>query len=161
MESNQVIGYIPTRWKLQELVDKATFEKHGVLAWRLIDERMRKFADGLSLALEQHYGKHIRLICNNWLWHRNPNASDYFQWRGLRTKDCSLYNPKRFHCRVPCMALDIDSPDIKAYELRKFVIDHQHEDWCKDIGAVEKDVNWLHADCRLRGSDDTIMLFKA
>jgi hypothetical protein len=141
---------IPKKFKAYELVDRKTYDKHKDESYGLFDERLLRFLDALSSSLELNFHKKIRLVCNNWHWHKNPNASrsNYFQWRGLRTINYSFFNVKSYHAKG--MAVDLDSPDISSKDLINYVIEHQHEDWCKDIGGIEVGVNWLHVDVRPR-----------
>jgi hypothetical protein len=140
--------YISIRFKPYELVDKLTYAKHGDDSYSLIDERLLRFLDGLSSSLELTFHKKIRLICNNWYWHKNPSASDYFQWRGLRTTNYKLYRKTSYHAKGK--AIDLDSPDMSSKDLINYVLEHQHDEWCKDIGGIEVGVNWLHVDLRSR-----------
>ena len=152
--------YIPIRFKAYELVDKETYDTLSDKAFEKIDERLLKFIDNLSKALEEFYSIRIRLVCNNWHWHKNPKAADYFQWRGWRNENYKLFNKNSFHGKIPCKALDLDSPDLPAKALINFVLLKQNEDWCKDIGGVEIGVNWLHVDLRKR-SGNKIITFRA
>lgn len=140
--------YIPLKFKAYELVDKITYGKNGDASYGLIDDRLLRFLDGLSSSLELTFHKRIRLICNNWYWHKNPSASDYFQWRGLRTTKYKLYSKTSYHAKG--MAVDLDSPDISSKGLIDYVLEHQNDDWCKHIGGIEIGVNWLHVDLRNR-----------
>ena len=144
------MSYIPERFKPYELVDKATYEKYGLASWRFISERLTRSLDGLSFVLEKHFNRRIRLVCNNWHWYDEPNAPDYFQWRGLRTNKYPNYNEGSRHSYIPCIAADLDSPELSARALIDFVLEHQDEEWAKYIGGIEIGVNWLHIDCRPR-----------
>ena len=152
--------YIPVRFKAYELVDKATYDVIGADAFNMIDPRLLEFIDALSFALERHHKRRIRLICNNWYWHKDPTATDYFQWRGLRTKMYHVYSRTSYHSKKPCQALDMHSPDISSTALIDFVLTNQDEDWCKSIGGVEMGVNWLHADLRPRLPNGRIFTFR-
>lgn len=140
--------YIPTKFKPYELVDKVTYNSNGDASYSLIDEKLLRFLDGLSTSLELTFHKRIRLVCNNWYWHKAPTAPDYFQWRGLRTSKYKLYRSTSYHAKGK--AVDLDSPDMSSKDLIDYVLEHQHEDWCLCIGGIEIGVNWLHVDLRDR-----------
>ena len=160
--------YISKRFKPYELVDKLTYESYADKClndiYDLFDFRLLEFYDNLMDKLEEHYNKKLKIVCNNWLWHKKPNAPDYFQFRGLRTIKSKDYNPGSNHTYIANVrkvrALDVDIVGLTAEEVRKFIIEHQDEEWCKKLGGLETGVNWLHGDVRDRLKGKIILFGK-
>ena len=160
--------YNSKRFKPFELVDKATYESFADKSlsdiYDLFDWRLLKAIDDLMDKLEEHYKKSLKIICNNWKWHKNPKAPDYFQWRGLRNEKCKGYSAGSQHNYIKSVrkvtALDFDVFGIKAEDVRNFIVEHQNEDWAKIIGGLEDDVNWVHLDIRSRLSNKIIQFGK-
>jgi len=118
---------------IQELVDKATYDKRGEKAWELLDEKILITID----KLRNRYGP---MTINSWKWHGDR------MWSGLRTKDSPYYSAYSQHTFG--RAVDVIFNDITAEEVRQNILaDPDHDDF-KYITSFEEGVSWLHIDCR-------------
>lgn len=119
-------------FKVQELVDKATFDRLGVDAITLFDPRILEIAEGLRTFFN------APMTINNWLWGGN------LQNRGLRGPECTIGAPKSYH-KVG-KALDCDIQGFTAAELREEILRNQDAPELCLIQRMEADVSWLHVD---------------
>jgi hypothetical protein len=132
-------------FKIQELVDRVTYEKFGEQAWMFFDVRLLKTLDGIR----EYFNSPI--IVNN--WHLGGNLDS----RGFRRPDDktgALYSQHRFG-----RAVDFTVTGRTAEEVRKIIIDNQNIFPFNEITAMELDVDWVHIDFRNINSD-VIYLFK-
>jgi hypothetical protein len=106
--------------------------------------------DNLMDELEKEYNRKLTVICNNWYWNKHTEASDYFQWRGCRTKDYNDFNPNSMHAVVPSRkvrALDFDILGLTPKEVQAFIVKNKDKDWCT-TRRLEVGVNWNHVDMK-------------
>lgn len=127
--------YLPKHFKLQELVDRQTFEKLGSASIWLLDINMLKFLDGVR----EYFNSPMTV--NNWA------SGGSFQSRGYRSmfdKTGASYSQHR--CG---RAFDFDVAGRSADEVRKIILDNQNVFPFSLITTLEIDVSWIHADNRL------------
>jgi hypothetical protein len=117
--------------------------------WKRFDPVLLKYIDDLMDALEEYYKKPLKIICNNWKWHKNPKAPDYFQWRGLRNEKCKDYSAGSQHNYIKSVrkvtALDFDVTGLTPKQIQGFIEKHKHEEWCV-VRGIETGVAWNHHD---------------
>ena len=121
-------------FKLEEIVDRKTFEKMGTEAWQLFNTEALIALDDLR----EFFGKNITV--NNWLWEGK------LQWRGYRTpeKAKELGAPNSQHAKGN--AFDCSIQGYTAKEARATIIAHQDDPLLCRIMRIEDDVSWLHFD---------------
>lgn len=119
-------------FKIQELVDKATFEKFGEKAWMFFRPEALEAIDDLR----SFFG--VPIIVNNW------DEGGPFQYRGFRPRSCTVgaeYSQHRLG-----NAFDCDIKGVTAEEARKKILENQDNLKLMYITRIEDDVNWLHFD---------------
>ncbi len=119
---------------IQELVDRATYERFGVGAWQFLSQEGLIALDGIR----EYFGKPV--IVNT--WHRGGS----FQYRGLRPRSCDIgaeYSQHRLG-----NAFDCDVSGVSAEEVRREILTHPNDPRLHRITCIEAGVNWLHFDCR-------------
>ena len=134
--------YITENFMLQEFVSKEFYEVHKHKSLWFIDERIVATCQSLRDNLQ------IPLTINNWYWDGERNES------GLRVPgmlNYSLYSQHTFG-----RAVDIISKRMSAEDMRKHIF--FNKDIYPHIKAVERNVDWLHIDCRNTNQAD-IMFF--
>lgn len=126
-------------FKIEELVDEATYLRYGEKAWQFLDDRLLKLADFLR-------SKFGSCIVNDWVWGGNYSES------GLRSPDTStgaMYSQHKFG-----RALDMKFKEHKAQTIREWLEINWTEDLSKAVLGevvkitVETDITWLHIDIR-------------
>lgn len=127
--------YIPKHFKLQELVDRQTFEKLGSASIWLLDVDMLKCLDGIR----EYFNAPMTI--NNW------SAGGKFESRGFR----SIFNKtganwSQHRCG---RGFDFDIAGHTAEEVRKVILTNQNIFPFNIITTLETDVSWVHADDRL------------
>jgi len=141
------LHYIPKYFKVQEFIDKSTYEKYGDYSLRFMDMRIIITAD----KIREYFGK--RMTINNWLWKKNR------EWSGLRTAKSPYYSPYSQHSFG--RAIDFLIEGVDANEVREEIIKHPWHDAFKYITTLEDDVSWVHADTRAYDKNKNgIFLFK-
>jgi len=122
---------------IQELVDKATFEKFGVQAWQFLNPLALQALDGLREFLN------TPLIINNW-----ANGGKY-EFSGFRPRNCEIgaeYSQHRLG-----NAFDIKCVRYTPKEIVQKILDNKDHPLLKNINAVEDPEatpTWTHIDCR-------------
>lgn len=114
-----------------ELVPPHVYEERKELAWQLLDSRALRSLD----MLRDKFGG---IIVNN--YHTGGDR----KWSGLRTRGCPHYSEYSQHTygrAFDCLFMDTDAATVRNYVLL-------HKTEFPEITAVEKDVSWLHFDCR-------------
>ena len=140
--------YKPKYFKIEELVDPATFEKFG-------DKAFAFFRPQILIALDYIREKAGPLIVNNW------QTGGPLRWRGLRTAD---YTESKTMPHRLGAAIDCHSSKLTAEDLRGLVISESVKHASSTIHPIhgvrrmERGVNWLHIDC-IEGDHDGILLF--
>lgn len=127
-------------FKVQELVDKSTWEARGERSIQLIDKAIPMFLDNLREAL----GRPITI--NNW------HIGGDFNWRGLRTPDSPWYSTYSQHSFG--RGLDFDVKGMSAEEVRQWLIKNRNLEWVKCITFIEGGTNWVHVDIRGGTNED-------
>ena len=91
---------------------------------------------------------------NNWITYQYPNASDYFQYRGLRTPECSDYSKTSQHAIGN--AFDFDVQGLTAEQARQEIIKNKDNKLLMNIGGLELKSGWVHCDARPRSNGKII-----
>jgi hypothetical protein len=138
--------YIPEKFELYEWLPKdfynANINHYGDMLWLMFDERLLWTYD----QLRKRYG---RIILNDWFWGGNN------QYRGWRPFDC----PKGAKLSQHKWGRAGDSIFLRlAEEIRQDIMRNQNDDEFQYISVIEKDVSWLHIDCRNSSYNNKIML---
>lgn len=125
--------YIPKYFKLYEWFPEDFYLKYypeyGNKLWLMLDSRILKTYD----QLRDRFGK---VIMNNWFW----NGTN--QYRGWRPFDCPIGAQLSQHKWGRAGdGIFVETPIRKV---RSAVLKGEY----KYVTAVEKDVPWLHIDCR-------------
>ncbi|MEM5810156.1 MAG: D-Ala-D-Ala carboxypeptidase family metallohydrolase [Candidatus Aenigmatarchaeota archaeon] len=133
-------------FKIEELVDKATFEKFGENAWWMISEKAIIMLDNFR----EFIGRPV--IVNNW------KTGGQYQYSGFRPRNCETgaeYSQHRFG-----RAFDIKITGMTSQEIYKKILENKEHPLLKNITAIE-DISltptWVHIDCR---NCDRIMIVK-
>ncbi|MFW6247426.1 MAG: hypothetical protein ACOC22_04635 [bacterium] len=136
-ENPSMIRYAPKNFKVQEFVDRETFDKRGKRALSVIDWRMLWTAD----AIREYFDKPI--IINN--WHLGGDR----EWSGIRFENSPYYS--RFSQHSFGRALDFVIPEMSAYDVRMTIINNPNEKAFQYITALEHydTMSWIHIDCRI------------
>ena len=92
-------------------------------------------------------------------WHKGGK----FQWRGLRTKTCTIGAKHSAHRKVPCAAVDFDIKDYTDDEVKAFVIKREKKLYalgCRRMESAAFAPTWCHLDLvTKRGYRDKIYIF--
>ena len=136
--------YIPNEkyFSIKEFVSESLYIFYKSLGrtsslWRLFDNRTLMFTD----ALREVYGP---VYINTW---SIPKQISNFNHRGFREMGCNVggeFSQHRFG-----RALDMHFGEIGVGDVRRDLINNRvSRGGLEYITAIEKDVNWLHVDCR-------------
>lgn len=124
----------PDKFELYELLDRKTYEE----TMHYGDARFQWFDDRAIISLNALREWGGKAWINNWYWGGNN------QWGGLRPLDCpkgALYSQHKFG-----RALDVKFAGKTAEEARHYIMSNRKR--FPFITCIEKDVPWLHYDCR-------------
>ncbi len=124
--------YLPKHFKIQELVDPATYAKHGDSAIQFLHRPLILAID----TIREMTGKPITV--NNW------HQDGPFHWRGLRTPLCKEGAPGSQH-RVG-KAFDFDVAGMTAAEVRAWLQQHKDSAGLEAIMRMESGTSWCHID---------------
>lgn len=127
-------------FRIYELVDPITHSRFGERSWMFFHPPALKMIDGIWEFFNDYRGIKTTVIINDWYW------GGRFQWRGLRTPDCTIGGNLSQHRLAS--AFDQDIEGVPAEEARKIILANQNHRFLKLINCIEADVNWLHADTR-------------
>lgn len=119
---------------ITELVDKETFNKFGESAWMFFNPNVLMAIDGIRKFFN------VSVTVNNW------KSGGQFQWRGLRTLNCTdggSYSQHRLGAAVDC-----DVKGKTAEEVRQVILKNKEHEYFKYINCIEDKVNWVHIDVR-------------
>jgi len=151
---NDLLNEIKNYFKIQEFVDKQTYEKWGENAWMFFDENLLK----VILVLRKHILK-VPLVCNDW------SFGGKNQQRGLRTNLSPLVKEKTdkgqlyLSAHLRGHAVDLVSSKMTAANMRKLILANQNELPCKI--RCEDGVSWLHIDTMpMINQKEKVYLFK-
>lgn len=129
--------YHPSFFIPEELVPRDIYNQYAKdnsnKLYLIFDDRILRTAD----LLRQRYGK---LVCNTWKWGGRNH------YRGFRIFSSWVGSPLSQHKFG--RALDLVPVDVTAEEIRQDIIANPHREDYKYIKAIERDVDWLHIDCR-------------
>jgi len=127
-------------FRIEELVDKFTFEKFGELSWQFFSPNFLMMIDGIW----EYFG--VTVYMNNWVWGGDA------KFRGLRPEYCkigAMHSPHRLG-----KGADMVFKGMSAEEVRnRIIIDQEHPklnritriEVGRDVGGNIRE--WLHADC--------------
>ena len=127
--------YMPKHFQLYELVDKTTFYKHGVGAWKFLNPEALRMVDDVRDFFN------VPIICNNWWGNNNHNA---LQYRGYRPPECTVGAPYSEHRKGN--AFDLTVKGVTAEEARQRIMDDRDNPLLERVMRIEAKVNWLHID---------------
>ena len=119
-------------FRIEELVDKFTFNKFGQLSWQFFDVNALKMIDGLRDYFE------TPIYINNWKWQGES------QFRGLRP--CYYKSTTQHSAHYFGKAFDMTFKDMTAEEVRERIIIDEGHPKLHHINRIEANVNWIHAD---------------
>jgi len=124
-------------FKVQEFVDRATYNKFGDGAILCIDWRMLWTMD----AIREYFGKPITI--NNWCFGKER------EWSGIRYSGTQYYSQYSQHSFG--RAIDFLVNGINASEVRKTILKNPDEQSFKYITTLEdfQGMSWIHIDCRV------------
>jgi len=122
-------------FRIEELVDKATYSARGDRAWELLNPNLILFIDLIKEKFPEG-----TITINNWLWGGDR------QWSGLRTPNSPWYSTYSQHSFGN--AVDMLLSAYPSEEVRKYIHSNLHE--FPMLKGLEKDVTWVHADVRNR-----------
>jgi hypothetical protein len=134
-------------FKLNELVDRDTFQTLGEKAWGLFNPEALKALDDLR----EYFA--VSITVNDW------SRGGTMQWRGYRSAQCPIGAKYSQHRQGN--AFDCTIKGYTAAEARSVIIASQENDLLKRIMRLEDKVDWVHFDLGLppKGKE-RIYLFK-
>ena len=130
-------------FKIQELVDKDTYELLGDQAWKLLDNNLLILID----KLREKFGS---ATINNW------NIGGNFSKSGFRVYNEKIGAKKSLHKFG--LACDLKFSNYTAEKIRQEIRSNE-EFWKQYISRIENDVNWLHVDLKDFDSSKNIYWF--
>jgi len=136
--------YEPKHFSIKELVPPEVFTELGDNSILLLEPRMLMMVDGIR----QFFGKAVTI--NNW------DSGGQFKLRCFRPADTTTgakWSQHKFG-----RAADMDIAGLTAEQARKAILENQKDPNLSYISVIEKDVTWLHADCRNIKSNTGIVL---
>jgi hypothetical protein len=126
--------YICRHFKIYELVDEKTFDRHGLRAWEFFNPQALRALDNLR----EFFGAPVTV--------NNYHTGGPFQFRGLRPRSCDVGADFSQH-RLG-NAFDCDIKGVPAEQARQVILDQPDHPQFALINCIEGNVNWLHFDCR-------------
>lgn len=121
-------------FRIEELVDKKTFEKWGERSWMFLRPEALISLDNIRRYFERP------VTVNDWLW------GGQFHNRGFRPLYSTVGGDYSQH-RLG-NAFDLDVKGVSAEEARQTIIRLKDDPLFELIMCLETDVGWLHFDCR-------------
>ena len=121
-------------FRIEELVDRKTFEKWGQQCWMFLNPYALQSLDGIR----NYFSRPV--IANNWIF------GGQSEWRGLRPSYCMIgatYSQHRFG-----NAFDIDVEGVEAEEVRQTIIRLKDNFLFQHINCLETGIHYIHFDCR-------------
>jgi hypothetical protein len=135
--------YIPKHFAIEEFVPPEKFKLMGEAALTLMDSRILITADQLREFFD------TTITINNYKWKGDRIYS------GWRPQDCPEGAPNSAH--KAGQAIDCIIHEINGEQARREIIKNRTK--FPYITRMEKDVIWLHVDCKFTGQNE-IHLFK-
>ena len=129
--------YKPEHFKIQELVDRKTFEEYGESAWMFLNPLVLMSLEGLRLFLESP------IIVNNW------TIGGKYEFSGFRPRACNVgadYSQHRFG-----NAFDVKCQKFTPIEILQKIMNNQDNSLFQYITTIEDTAytpSWTHIDCR-------------
>jgi len=145
-------------FKIEEIVDRETFETLGEEAWQLFNTDALIALDDLREFLN------TSITVNDWA------HGGSMQWRGYRSDRCPIGAKLSYHRAIrkngviirPAEAFDCTIKGYTAAEARSVILAHQDDPLLERITRMEDKVSWLHFDLmELPANKERIYLFKA
>lgn len=141
-----------------ELVDRATYQRHGTDSWQFFD------TDILLSLLILREGINLPFDVNNWYW------GGIYDERGLRTNICDIVYKKTIKKRLYLSghilgkAFDFKVKGMSSDKVRQWAVDHADLFPCnlqfENVNsATGKTISWVHMDSRYISSKPKIYLF--
>lgn len=138
------MGIPAENFKIEELVDKQTFEQFGDKAWWFIDQKALHTLE----AMHQAFGT---LTINDWFWGGGYNNS------GFRHPKCTVgaqLSQHRFG-----RGFDVKSKNFTAEQMQTFILANPERfPYITTMENAKHTKTWLHFDVRLR-SENYIVIF--
>lgn len=126
-------------FKLEELVDKKTFEEEGEKAWEHFDPQALQALDDLHDFFSTLKGEKATVTVNNWKW------GGPFQFRGFRPASYQPgVTPGSAHRKGK--GFDCDIKGLTAFEARQAIVANKESSLLTKITRLEGGVNWVHFD---------------
>ena len=141
MTKTEIINGVKKYFKLQEFVDKATYDKWGENAWAFLDEKLLETV----IVLRRDILK-VPMVCNDW------SFGGKNQQRGLRTNLSELVKSKTaantlyLSQHIFGKAFDFVSSKMTADNMRKLIKQNQSKLPYPIRMEVGEKVTWLHID---------------
>ena len=120
-------------FKLEELVDRETFETQGEKAWSLFNPIALIALDNLR----EYFG--VSIMINNWA------KGGTMQWRGYRSPQCPIGAVHSQHRKGNAFDCSISKHD--AGMARAIILAYQENELLRNITRLEDKVSWVHFDC--------------
>jgi hypothetical protein len=120
--------------------------------YKLVDERLVKIATYIREKLKAP----VRLNT----WHISNGG---FQWRGHRTKECTIGAKFSMHKRTPCGAIDFNVVGMTDNAVKEWIMENQKELYALGVRRMEDKkiaTTWTHLDTkRVKGHENKIHVF--
>lgn len=130
-------------FKIEELVDKATFEKFGDNAWLFLDKTA-------LITLQQLRNTFGPLTVNDWHWGGN------FEYSGFRHPQCSIGAKLSQHKFG--RAFDVKSTDFSAQEMQDYILAYPEKfPYITRMENAEHTKKWLHFDVALTNENNIVI----
>ena len=139
----------PARFRIEELVSRRTFKRHGVSSLRFID---RNIFTILNAYVQRFPGK--KIYANTWPFQNHDSALKPFEYRGYREPECTEGAKESAHRRG--MAIDLDVEDVSSLEVQK-IIKAEFEKFWRFFGLTgieDGTVGWTHNTCETWGTEE-------
>ncbi len=122
-------------FKIQELIDRATYQKWNGRAWMFFNPNALEALDGLREFFN------TPVIVNNW-WDGEGNM----QYRGYRPENCTV--GAKFSEHKKGNAFDCTVTGYMAEDARRIILENQDNPLLRRIMRLEAKVSWVHFDCK-------------
>lgn len=137
--------YRPKHFRLEELVDRRTFQQFGERAWFFFSPFFLFSLDGIREFFD------APVTANDWVF------GGEFQFRVFRPSWYTGGADYSFHRLA--LAADVDISGVTAEEARERIIESKNDNRLKYITRLEGGVDWLHLDLAFIPVDDRIIIF--
>jgi hypothetical protein len=136
-------------FKLQEIIDKETYETEGQNAW------LHFSTDALIMLddLREFFG--VPITVNNW------HTGGTFQFRGYRPPSYPKSLSPLGSAHRYGMAFDCDIKGFSAERARTEILENKDSPLLANITRLEGDKNWVHLDMMKVVANERIYVFSA